>query len=150
MLRVYGPYLRPDGRKHIIKYDTDTKKRTTISYPKYLMEGYLQRKLRPNETVNHINRDFTDDRLCNLEVLDRSEHAKLDAKRVKWVTFICEWCGELGSQQGCDLDGNERQGKAGPFCSRACAGSYGADIQNGGEKVDRVSFKDKRKYYYNT
>ncbi len=150
MIKIYGPYLRKDGRKHVIKYNTETKIRTTVSYPKHLMEENLKHELRANDTVNHINRKFNDDRFCNLEILDRSEHGKLDAKRVKQITFICKWCGELGSQQGRDLDGNENKGKAGPFCSRSCAGSYGANIQNGGEKTDRTSFKNKREYYYNT
>lgn len=150
MIKLYGPYFRKDGRKHIIKHNTETKRRTTVSYPKHLMEEHLGRDLLPNETVNHINRNFTDNRLCNLEILDRSEHAKLDAKRVKRFIFTCEWCGEIGSQQGHNLDGNEKQGKAGPFCSRSCAGSYGAYVQNGGEKRGRTTFKNKREYYYNT
>lgn len=36
--------------------------------------------------------------------------------------------------EGCRLSNaiqNRKQGKAGPFCSRSCAGKYGANVQNG-------------------
>lgn len=49
---IYGPYARSDGRKHMILID-ENGFRTTISYPKYLMEQYLGRKLADDETVDH-------------------------------------------------------------------------------------------------
>jgi len=67
MNKVYGPYTREDGRKHVIHYDGKT--RRTQSYPRYLMEQHLGRELLPNETVDHINEDFTDDRIENLQLL---------------------------------------------------------------------------------
>ena len=74
MIKVYGPYLREDGRKHVIWYDTKTKQRRTQSYPRYLMEQHLGRKLLPEETVDHINEDFTDDRIENLQLLSTAEN----------------------------------------------------------------------------
>lgn len=41
------------------------------------MEKFLGRKLSPNEIVHHKNEDIIDNRIKNLEILTRSEHAKL-------------------------------------------------------------------------
>jgi hypothetical protein len=135
--RLNGPYLRPDGRKHLVVVKPNGKK-TTLSYPKYLMEMHLGRYLLPNESVDHINKDFTDDRLENLQVLTHSEHAQLDAKRLVAQTFECPWCEKEFELVGKKLSyalSNRKRGKAGPFCGRSCAGKYGASVQNGGKPI---------------
>ena len=65
MIKVYGPYTRKDGRQHVILVHEDLS-RQTMSYPKYLMEQHLKRALLASETVDHINNDFTDNRIENL------------------------------------------------------------------------------------
>lgn len=127
-MKVYGPYTRKDGRKHIILYENG--QRTTVSYPKYLMEQYLGRKLTDHETVDHINRDFTDDRIENLQILSRPFHVRIDAKRAALVEITCVLCGAVAFKKAHNLRGNAKQQKAGPFCSKRCAGRYGAEIQN--------------------
>src|SRR5580704_15869782 len=44
---VHGPYLRKDGRKHVVLYwrENDARRRQTISYPKWLMEQHVGRTL---------------------------------------------------------------------------------------------------------
>lgn len=42
-----------------------------------LMEQYLGRKLGSEEMVHHINENKKDNRISNLQILTRSEHAKL-------------------------------------------------------------------------
>lgn len=136
-MKVYGPYKRKDGRKHMIIIEGN--KRTTVSYPKYLMELHLGRKLNDNETVDHVNRDYTDDRIENYQILIRKNHSSLDVTRVKKIKVICVWCGAEVEKNGKDLRHNEKQGKAGPFCNRSCAGKYGKQIQLGNiDKLDRI------------
>lgn len=44
---------------------------------RYVMATHLGRPLRADEHVHHVNRDKTDDRVDNLQVVTPSEHAKL-------------------------------------------------------------------------
>ena len=77
---VLGPYLRKDGRKHIVLNNSYAPKFTkgktkTISYPKVLMEIKLGRRLLENETVDHIDEDISNDRYSNLQILTRQQNA---------------------------------------------------------------------------
>ena len=127
-MKVYGPYTRKDGRKHVVLYENG--KRTTMSYPKWLLlnNGVT---ITDSETVDHINRDFTDDRLENLQIKERIPHIIEDHLRAKSIIITCVWCGQKAEKSRGDIRGNSKQGKAGPFCSRRCAGTYGAAIQKG-------------------
>jgi len=77
--KIYGPYTRKDGRQHIVAYKNN-EERITISYPKFLVESFLQRYLTKYETIDHIDCDFTNNNIENLQILDKRIHAKLDAK----------------------------------------------------------------------
>jgi predicted RNA-binding Zn-ribbon protein involved in translation (DUF1610 family) len=126
--KVYGPYDRKDGRQHVIVIFKDGS-RKTVSYPKYLVEKRLDRYLTDDETVDHLDGDPS-----NLQVLSRSEHIKLDVKRLNVQQFPCPMCGEEFELVGPKLSKaiqNRKQGKSGPFCGRSCAGKYGAEVQNG-------------------
>ena len=127
-MKIYGPYVRKDGRKHMIILNDDGT-RTTKSFPRYLMEQYLGRELAPNETVDHINEDFTDDRFENLQVLTRSENAKkqmmTEPRKRKYFKFICPICKKQSSKYLNHVENNLKKGSRGPFCSRVCAGKAG-------------------------
>jgi hypothetical protein len=43
-MKIYGPYTRKDGRKHVIVH-YDGGRIRTVSYPKWLMEQHLGREL---------------------------------------------------------------------------------------------------------
>lgn len=122
--KIYGPYLRPDGRQHIIAVYPDGSRKTT-SYPKYLMEVHLGRYLLPTETVDHIDRDFTNNSISNLQVLSKETHSRLDAKRLASVVVKCQICGFDFTLEGNRLHNAYRskaRGNSGPYCSRSCAG----------------------------
>jgi hypothetical protein len=122
--RIYGPYKRKDGRKHIIAISS-CGNRFTVSYPKYLMELHIGRYLIKGESVDHIDCNFDNNTLSNLRILGLSEHVKLDVLRLKPVTFECPVCKNkfmLHGRQVHDAYNNRQKGRTGPFCSKHCAG----------------------------
>jgi hypothetical protein len=150
MSKTYGPYKNSEGRYFIIII-FDNGKRRTVSYPKYIMEQYLGRELDPDkETIDHIDGDFTNNNLSNLRIINRSDHAKNDVKRVKLGNYICPQCNKQFKAKCKDVDHNRKNGKAGPFCSRSCAGKYSANIQwHNGKIYKPFPLKPKRRYYTN-
>jgi hypothetical protein len=73
-----GFTISTNGYKHVLTSDPD---RTNRYQPEHrlVMAEALGRPLTCDEVVHHINRDKTDNRLENLEVLSRQEHAALHA-----------------------------------------------------------------------
>ncbi len=145
-IKVHGPYLRKDKRKHIILCSADSKIKRTISWPKAKMEVKLKRNLIETETVDHIDADLFNDSYLNLQILTRIENIKKDVKRMKEIVKNCIWCGsEL--QLTKNQVNNRSKNDAGPFCGKQCSGEYGKAIQLGGDKMGRT--KINVKYYYN-
>ena len=149
---VLGPYTRPDGRKHIVLNNSNASKGTkgktkTISYPKALKEIELERKLNHDETVDHHDRDFTNDNNDNLKVKIRSLHASEDALRVKVEDVTCPQCGISFTPSLNQRNRNKTENRiiAGPFCSKQCSGLYGTNIQKGMTPFARTEVK---KSYY--
>jgi transcription initiation factor IIE alpha subunit len=105
--KIYGPYECKDGRLRIIINNV------TISYPKYLMECYLNRKLTADETVDHIDKNPLNNEISNLQILSRKEHCSLDAKYLQKREFTCPTCGEkfelVGRQLGNALSNNKKR-----------------------------------------
>lgn len=141
-LKVYGPYTRPDGRKHVV-LTGDNGYRRTVSFPKFIKELEMQEPL-GNLTIDHQDRDKTNDAIDNLKIRSRSEHTSLDAKRVKVGNVICPICGADFTPTKNQIN-KRAQSKAGPFCSRSCAGKYSKSVQMGGEVMSRLSIDVK--YY---
>ena len=128
-MKVHGPYKRKDGRQIVIVVENNGKRRT-VSYPKHIMELQLGRKLDPNlETVDHIDSNFDNNSLDNLRIVPRNEHSRDDTRRVKHVKFNCAWCQKEFERSPRLVRDKARKNKAGPFCSRACAGKYSRKLQ---------------------
>lgn len=54
--------------------------RAMILQHREVMENFLKRRLREDEVVHHVNEVKTDNRIDNLQVMTRAEHARLHAK----------------------------------------------------------------------
>jgi SOS-response transcriptional repressor LexA len=121
-MKIYGPYTRKDGRQHVIVYENG--KRKTVSYPKYLLQEKLGRELGLEETCDHIDNDFTNNSVENLQVLSRAENARKEMALhpAEIGTFSCPLCNEMFSREMRLVRGNWKKGRSGPYCSRSCAG----------------------------
>lgn len=120
-MKIYGPYKRKDGRQHVIHYDGVT--RHTQSYPRFLMEQHLDRKLEEWEQVDHINDDPTDDRIENYQILTQLNNIQKSAPKAQTYECKCACCGKAMMIPLRQYKQNQVvQGKAGPYCSRRCAG----------------------------
>lgn len=127
--KVYGPYKKENGRQIVIVVDHNGNKRT-ISYPKWIMELQLGRPLDKDlETVDHWDSNFDNNSLDNLRLMPRSEHSENDTRRVKLVKFKCAWCDKEFERSPRLIRDKAKKNKAGPFCSRGCAGKYSRRLQ---------------------
>lgn len=93
-MKVYGPYTRKDGRQHVVLKTPGKKDWKTISYPKYIVELNLNRKLDIDETIDHIDGNFLNNNLNNLRVVPRSIHAKSHTAVRVFQDRICPICGK--------------------------------------------------------
>lgn len=126
-MKVYGPYLSKtgsnQGRKSvIIIYDDGTRRSLLLS--RYIMETKLGHKLNPNEHVDHIDEDKTNDNENNLQILSQAENNKKSIKinrPCKLYTFNCPICDKLTNKVLAQVKHNWKLGKSGPYCSKQCA-----------------------------
>jgi len=127
--KIYGPYYNGRyGRKIVIVVDKNGVRRT-ISYPKWLMELQIGRVLDSNDTIDHIDSNINNNDLNNLRIMPRDEHSAEDTRRVKKVKFKCAWCDNEFERSPRLIRDKAKKGKAGPFCSRQCAGKYSRMLQ---------------------
>ena len=139
---VLGPYIRKDGRQHVVLNNSearrgDKNKTKTISYPKAKYESITGHKLKENETIDHDDRDFENNSFDNLKPMDRAEHAARDAVRVLYLPINCPVCNKSFTPTKDQVSTNS----AGPFCSKKCVGLYGAEVQNGKNKIVKTAIQ---------
>ncbi|RLI60343.1 MAG: hypothetical protein DRO67_09220 [Candidatus Asgardarchaeum californiense] len=126
---VYGPYFNGRyNRKIVIVVDKNGIRRT-VSYPKWIMELQIGKVLDPDDTIDHFDGDINNNDINNLRIVPRKEHSADDTKRVKKVKLQCAWCNKTFERSPRLLREKARKGKAGPFCSRSCAGKYSRQLQ---------------------
>jgi len=80
MKKIYGPYTAKDGRTRIVVYDTKTQEKKTVSYPKFLVEQKIGRKLTSQEVVHHKDGNPLNNITSNLQVAKRSKHSSSHMK----------------------------------------------------------------------
>jgi hypothetical protein len=113
------------GRTYVLSRGRDG---TAMLYSRVLMWNEIDRELRSDEIVHHINEDPTDDRIENLQIVTRAKHLKLhhptiarlsreaSRKHRKRVTAICKGCGKPYERTPSVMVKN------GGYCSTACTG----------------------------
>lgn len=120
-MKIYGPYLRKDKRLVIVINHGD--RMQTLSYPKYLMEQHLGRKLLPHETVDHIDNNPLNNDLSNLQILSRADNVKKSHPTAEYVELKCKYCKKIFKRRKVVHERNIKVRKVdGPFCSKSCVG----------------------------
>ena len=86
-----------------------------------VMENALGRLLTGSEVVHHKNHNKHDNRIENLEVMTKSNHAKHHAEdRPRSILNLnCPLCGKAFTRYS-----NQVSGRANVFCSRSCNAKF--------------------------
>ena len=104
---------------HLVKGGKRDAERKCISYAKYLWMSEHEEEIPEGYEVDHINEDFTDDRLDNLQILSKAENIQKAAKTRynPMVTRVCPICGKEFEFPRRNLATHPN-----PCCSRSCGG----------------------------
>jgi len=144
--RIYGPYVNKDKRKRIVLVSKkDCHQKTSVSYPKYLVETSIGRYLNVNEQIHHKDGDFSNDEISNLEIVKLGKHQRLHnpPKVFEDKLTKCFWCHKLflmTKKHQFHRRAKRTQNRPGPFCSRKCSGKYGQSIQAGTLGMNLLKF----------
>lgn len=149
---VGDPTINKDGRSRIMlrrhPRENEPGKNKLMSYPRALMEVELGYRLSPSEHVDHYDQDKYNNTIENLNVRNRTEHAKADVIRIKVEPVQCPICEAKFvpsiDQRNLGFKGRSQK-PAGPFCSKKCSGTYGRQVQLGAEVLQRSEIK--KEYY---
>ncbi len=149
-IRTFGPYLnRATNRKIIIEVAPDGTRKTT-SYPKWLLSKHLGYDLK-DMTVDHLDRDKTNDDINNLRAIPRADHSALDTRRVVLIKLKCSLCNKKFERSPRLIRDKAKKGVRGQFCSRQCAGAYSRKLQLGQIKkfpkqkhIDSTYYRNKK------
>lgn len=129
-MKVHGPYDCADGRKRM-QIIRDDGSKTSKSYAKFLYEQKYG-EIPDGMEVDHINDDYTDDRIDNLQVISKLDNIMKSVKPAPMTDCICPECNKEFKREARVI--RHKQGKrknAGPFCSKKCSGRRNQRIQAG-------------------
>lgn len=120
--------VNSENRRNVILFN-NSKERTTVSYARYLMSVYLGRYLEPNEHVDHIDNDKTNDTIGNLQLLTPREnnikHIRFSGKAAKVVILCCCNCEKDFTMRQSNFKCKLKNSKTKMFfCTKSCAYEY--------------------------
>lgn len=120
--------INPEGRRTVILYSSRNK-RSSTQYARYLLAVKEGRYLTEWEEADHIDEDFTNDDISNLQILSIDDHRSKSIKngaKKSYIEFTCVCCGHLFLRR------KHQVTKATKYCSREC--SWKSNPPPGGRK----------------
>lgn len=152
--RLYVCFHKKEGRwyANLIPIDSTKRRRTTMSYARYLMSVKLGRILESWEHVDHIDNDKTNDSIENLQLLTLAENNIKYAKfhGIRYVKLRCPNCGKIFSRERRNTF-LQKPSNNYAACSRRCSGQFGvkfAKSPNSQEVLDGISKNVVCEYMY--
>jgi len=127
-------YLRvsTDGRRRVDLVNKNSD-RTTTSYARYLVSVVNGRYLTPEEEVDHIDNDCTNDDIVNLQVLTIEQHkekTRLHCEGRTMANCTCAYCGKVFERELRNVRSDRT------LCSRSCNARYNMKFLSWGNKKD--------------
>ena len=81
--RIYGPYLRKDGRMTVVLSDGRTTSSRQLA--RVRLDASLARRLVDDETVDHLDNDFTNDHISKYHRRD----GHIPRKDIEQTCVVC-------------------------------------------------------------
>lgn len=127
--KVLGPFGATTLRRKKVEIINDQGISKQTNYSRYLMEVHLGRILAADEEVHHIDENYFNDSIENLEVISKIEHVRHHKTLDREETFTCSWCltrFTLRDQRYSIYLWNKKNTPKynGPFCCQSHANSY--------------------------
>jgi hypothetical protein len=123
MIKMYGPYRNADtGYWNVVFKDLKTKKMTSQSYARYLMEQQLGEKIPYTHDVDHIDKNPNNNRLDNLQVILVKINRATARKTVERIEVPCAGCSKILLRTQAELNRNLKHFSGRMYCSKSCNG----------------------------
>lgn len=118
----YKVFHKKMGRWQICLVHNETKRKKTLLYSKFLMSCHVNRLLRRDEEVDHINHDKSDDRIENLQILTKHENLQKQASTMtkRMISLECPECRKIFTRSFWQTHHGKAAGLR-TFCSRQCS-----------------------------
>ena len=124
----YYKYICKDGRTRMYYMDKENRL-CTKSYPRFIMENHLGRKLNDDEDVHHIDGDKTNNDISNLEIVKHGEHQRQHSTKYINTEVECVVCGKRFIYTNKQMRRYNSDIKSGKYrnitCGKSCAGKLG-------------------------
>ena len=89
-------YTGKDGRQRL-SFKNESGKLITISYPRFIMEQHIGRKLSPKEDVHHIDGNPLNNDISNLKIIPRGKHQREHSTKYYDKIEKCDYCGNVSN-----------------------------------------------------